>query len=142
MDDPLALPRNEDPQDYYIDSHVLATTEKNLYPIEMKNKWVIITGFSRHLISIMRPHLEIEIGPIDKWINHNCENEVSSYYVCFRNEKLALKALQYNKEKINGINLTVTPCYDHIFKNIEVISENQIPPPEYFRHSKIPLELY
>ncbi|POM84351.1 hypothetical protein CmeUKMEL1_11960 [Cryptosporidium meleagridis] len=64
----------------------------------IKNEeWVIISGFPRHLISLIRPKLEYEIGPIDHWINGYVKENHDIYFVSFRNNKILQKSLQFNE---------------------------------------------
>ncbi|KAH8742040.1 hypothetical protein FG386_003542 [Cryptosporidium ryanae] len=65
--------------------------------------WVVISGFERRFISLMRPILELEIGPIDYWVNGFTREDSDIYFVLFRSNVFFRKSLQYDESDIFGI---------------------------------------
>ncbi|TRY52728.1 Thioredoxin domain containing protein [Cryptosporidium tyzzeri] len=103
--------------------------------------WVIISGFPRHLISLIRPKLEYEIGPIDHWINGYVKEGHDVYFVSFRNNKILQKSLQFNETMVFGNLILVCPCFNNISTEISKIEEVAIPKEEYYNHSNIKIQI-
>lgn len=104
--------------------------------------WVIISGFPRHLISMIRPKLEYEIGPIDYWINGYVKEGHDVYFVSFRDNKILQKSLQFNDTMIFGNLITICPCFDIISTKVNRNQQIVIPKEEYYNHSNIKIHLY
>lgn len=103
--------------------------------------WVIISGFPRHLISIIRPKLEYEIGPIDYWINGYVKEGHDVYFVSFRDNKILQKSLQFNDTMVFGSLITICPCFDFVSTKVDRNRQIIIPKEEYYNHSNIKIHM-
>ncbi|KAK6589297.1 hypothetical protein RS030_213427 [Cryptosporidium xiaoi] len=97
-------------------------------------RWVAISGFPRKFISLIRPILEFEIGPIDHWINNLMGEDNDIYFVLFRNNRFSQKSLQYNELNIFGVKIYIRPIFDHFDSELSHITKYDIPEEEYFNN--------
>lgn len=104
-------------------------------------EWVIVSGFPRHLISLIRPKLEYEIGPIDYWVNGYVKEGHDLYFVSFRNNKILRKSLQFNETTIFGNLIVINPCFNSISTKMSITQEIIIPKEEYYNQSDIEVQI-
>ncbi|KAJ1607372.1 hypothetical protein OIY81_2309 [Cryptosporidium canis] len=104
--------------------------------------WVIISGFPRHLISMIRPKLEYDIGPIDHWINGYVKEGHDVYFVSFRDHKTSKKSLQFNDTFIFGNLVKICPCFDIVSSKMNRSRHIIVPNEEYYNNSNINVHIY